>query len=82
MTTKEATPIRVAVVGSGLAGLATAYFLTQSTRDVDVTLYERHATLGMDAESVTVEHEGQHQRVDVPMRAFSAAYYPVSYTHL
>jgi len=85
MTTKEATPIRVAVVGSGLAGLATAYFLTRNTRGVDVTLFERHAALGMDAESVTVEHEGEHQRIDVPMRAFSAAYYPnlvVLYKHL
>ena len=85
MTTKEATPIRVAVVGSGLAGLATAYFLTRNTRGVDVTLYERHAALGMDAESVTVEHEGEHQRIDVPMRAFSAAYYPnlvALYKHL
>ena len=40
MTTKEATPIRVAVVGSGLAGLAIAYFLTRNTRGVDVTQYE------------------------------------------
>lgn len=85
MTTEAATPIRIAVVGSGLAGLATAYFLTHNMRGVDVTLYERHASLGMDAESVTVEHEGQRQRIDVPMRAFSVAYYPnlvALYKHL
>lgn len=74
-------PLRVAVVGSGLAGLTAAYFLVsqhdpEHTRKIHVTLYERSPMLGMDSESVTVEHHGQTQRIDVPMRAFSASYYP------
>lgn len=68
-------PLRVAIVGSGLAGLTAAYLLTGGGADVNqhlhVELIERSSTLGMDSESVTVEHHGQKRRVDVPMRAFS-----------
>lgn len=67
--------VRVAVVGSGLAGLATAYLLQVNTETkgqiLDVHLFERNASIGMDSESVTVPNEGQQKRVDVPMRAFS-----------
>lgn len=68
-------PLRVAIIGSGLAGLTAAYLLTSGTDDINkhlhIELLERSPTLGMDSESVTVLHQGQERRIDVPMRAFS-----------
>ena len=65
----------MAIIGSGLAGLTTAFLLTSGNADakqkIQVELLERSATLGMDSESVTVEYGGQKRRIDVPMRAFS-----------
>ena len=72
---ERVAPLRVAIVGSGLAGLATAYFLQprdERTRDmIHIELFERNRVLGMDSESVTVQQDGQTHRIDVPMRAFS-----------
>lgn len=68
-------PVRVAIIGSGLAGLTAAYLLTSSTETVGqslrIELLERNTRLGMDSESVTYEFQGQKCRIDVPMRAFS-----------
>ena len=60
---------RVAVVGSGIAGLTAAHLIA---RKHHVTLYERESTLGMDAHSV----RHHRARVDIPLRVFSEAYYP------
>ncbi|KAF7310496.1 hypothetical protein HMN09_00592100 [Mycena chlorophos] len=71
--------VKVAVVGSGLAGLTTAYLLAAPQDDVDfeVHLFEK-TTLGMDSSSVSIpspKHEGEW-RIDVPMRSFQGGYYP------
>lgn len=66
--------VRVAVIGSGLTGIYTAYLL--SVAGVYVDLFERSDHIGMDSESVTVTLNGTEHRVDVPMRAFSPGYYP------
>lgn len=75
MTSTCSPDVRVAVVGSGLAGLATAYYLAQTPPDkgrcIHVDLFERQPKLGMDADSISVERGGQEVRVDVPMRSFS-----------
>ncbi|WFC95741.1 hypothetical protein MBRA1_002395 [Malassezia brasiliensis] len=80
MTLTGSPDVRVAVVGSGLAGLTTAYYLAQTPPDkgrcVHVDLFERQPKLGMDAESISVERDGKEVRVDVPMRSFSEGYYP------
>ncbi|KAJ3285165.1 hypothetical protein HDU79_007562 [Rhizoclosmatium sp. JEL0117] len=47
---------RVAVIGSGLAGLSAAHVLAQ-TKGIEVTLFERSAGLGMDAGSIAVPCE-------------------------
>eukprot|EP00163_Fabomonas_tropica_P031539 TRINITY_DN752_c2_g1_i3.p1 TRINITY_DN752_c2_g1~~TRINITY_DN752_c2_g1_i3.p1 ORF type:complete len:103 (-),score=1.25 TRINITY_DN752_c2_g1_i3:164-472(-) len=41
----------VAVVGGGIAGLSAAWLLSRE-HDYDVTIYERHTTIGMDAQHV------------------------------
>ena len=49
------TPLKVAIIGSGLAGLTTAFLLTSGNADakqkIQVELLERSATLGMDSEA-------------------------------
>ncbi|GAA5855190.1 hypothetical protein JCM8547_008976 [Rhodosporidiobolus lusitaniae] len=73
-------PTRVAVVGTGLAGLATAYQLCSSAHKhddgsplrLDVYLFERNDELGMDAASLSIKIEdGASVRVDVPMRSIN-----------
>lgn len=66
--------MKVAVVGSGIAGLSTAWLLSQHH---EVAIYELHPSLGMDAEAATVPCGDRDLRVDVPMRVFFPAYYPL-----
>ncbi|KAF8213691.1 hypothetical protein K438DRAFT_1565257 [Mycena galopus ATCC 62051] len=71
--------IKIAVVGSGLAGLTTAYLLASShPEDVefDVHLFEKTASIGMDSSSVSIGNEDLEWRIDVPMRSFQGGYYP------
>ncbi|KAI9460182.1 splicing factor, Prp19-binding domain-containing protein [Lactarius psammicola] len=82
--------VKVAVVGSGLAGLTAAYLLStahqrtsiQYGRDgpveFEVHIFEKAEALGMDSHSVslTLPGEGGEWRVDVPMRSFQGGYYP------
>ncbi|GAA5968945.1 hypothetical protein JCM11641_000786 [Rhodosporidiobolus odoratus] len=87
-------PIRVAVVGTGLAGLATAYRLQVSDARYhdgskvawEVHLIEKNERLGMDAASLSVKTEdGVEVRVDVPMRSInggSHSYVKRLYDHL
>lgn len=77
----------VAVIGSGLAGLTTAYLLARA--GLCVSLYERESQIGMDSQSITVpciaSKEKESIRVQTPMRSFSAGYYPALfkvYRHL
>lgn len=69
------TPLRVAVIGSGIAGLSCAWLLSQDPqRRYAVSLFEQAASLGMDQHSIALP--GTDERIDVPMRVFSDAYYP------
>lgn len=90
--------VKVAVIGSGLAGLTAAYLLStvhqradirHSGRPVEyeVHVFEKANTLGMDSHSVsfTLPGETGEWRVDVPMRSFQGGYYPqviALYSHL
>ncbi|EDV25573.1 uncharacterized protein TRIADDRAFT_55813 [Trichoplax adhaerens] len=69
---KTNKPLNVAVIGSGLAGISAAWFLTRCGHNVH--LYERHKLLGLGAHSVQVGSVGDV--VDVPARTFVAGYYP------
>ncbi|TCD69948.1 hypothetical protein EIP91_005537 [Steccherinum ochraceum] len=77
-----ARTVKVAVVGSGLAGLTAAYRLAKAERmgevEFEVHLFEKASSVGMDSHSVSVDvpgYEGEY-RVDVPMRSFQGGYYP------
>ncbi|KAG5646861.1 hypothetical protein DXG03_001937 [Asterophora parasitica] len=71
-----ARKVKIAVVGSGLAGLTAAYLLAEpDTQDVDfeVHLFEKAPMLGMDCSSVSLPAAGvpnDSWRLDVPMRSF------------
>lgn len=66
--------MRIAIIGSGIAGLCAAWSLSGMH---DVTLYEAHERLGMDAHSLDVpDGRGGTLRVDVPLRVFHEGYYP------
>ncbi|ODO10425.1 hypothetical protein I350_01020 [Cryptococcus amylolentus CBS 6273] len=82
--------MKVAVIGSGLAGLTTAYLLRKE--GVEVYLIERSPVLGFHSESLQVEEKDEGEKkgregwvVNVPMRGFQGGYYPLLislYTHL
>ncbi|KAJ3864584.1 splicing factor, Prp19-binding domain-containing protein, partial [Lentinula novae-zelandiae] len=78
--------VKVAVVGTGLAGLSAAYLLSGSSTEVDFEVHvfekarhylESSSTLGMDSSSITLPVPGKEQkwRIDVPMRSFQSGYY-------
>lgn len=64
---------RVAVVGSGIAGLASAYLLSQHC---EVTLYEADDRLGGHAHTVDVELDGHIAPVDTGFLVFNKRTYP------
>lgn len=61
---------RVAVVGSGLAGLSAAHELAKS--DHDVTIFEKRRAGGLAGHSIRL---GQNVVVDVPLRMIGEGYY-------
>lgn len=85
MESPTVSPVKVAIVGSGLAGLSAAYYLCKENQKrlhrgegalFEVHLFEKAATLGMDSASISVPvKDGNVARVDVPMRSFQEAYY-------
>ncbi|KAK1984486.1 hypothetical protein LZ30DRAFT_586163 [Colletotrichum cereale] len=71
-------PLRVAVVGTGLAGLTAAYVLQNDEQQrYAVTLLEQAESLSFDSASVAIrdERSGDVERVDIPMRALAGGYY-------
>lgn len=64
---------RIAVVGAGIAGLATAYFLQ---RRHDVVLFEAGRYLGGHANTVDIELAGQRCAVDTGFLVYNERTYP------
>lgn len=69
---------RVAIVGSGMAGLVTAYLLNQDVHQrYAVSLFESGEQLALDSASLSVSSPTQEksERIDLPMRAFAGGFY-------
>ncbi|MDN0082839.1 FAD-dependent oxidoreductase [Crenobacter sp. SG2305] len=64
---------RIAVIGAGIAGLASAYFLS---RRHEVTLYEANRYLGGHTNTVDVTLDGQTHPVDTGFLVFNDRTYP------
>jgi hypothetical protein len=63
-------PLRLAIIGGGIAGLSSAYYLLQHAREGDrplqIDIYERKATLGGNADTVVVDLGNYIDGNDVP----------------
>jgi len=68
---------RLAIVGTGIAGLGCAHFLH---RDLDVTLYEQDSHVGGHSNTVTVEEPGTGRAL--PVDTGFMVYNRVTYPHL
>jgi predicted NAD/FAD-binding protein len=66
--------MRIAVVGSGIAGLASAWLLS---REHDVTLYERNEYFGGHTHTHDVEVGGEQFAVDTGFIVFNPPQYPM-----
>lgn len=65
---------RIAVVGSGISGLAAAWLLS---RHAKVTLFEAEPRLGGHTHTHDVQLQGAHYRVDTGFIVHNPAHYPV-----
>lgn len=66
--------MRIGIVGSGIAGLSSAYRIAQSGHDV--VLFEKQNSLGMDAHSLSINLASKNVRADVPSRMFNELQWP------
>ncbi|MBN2646419.1 MAG: FAD-dependent oxidoreductase [Thiotrichales bacterium] len=70
---EQSTVKRVAVIGSGISGLASAWFLAQHHQ---VTLFEKNTKLGGHTNTRMLQVEGQKQAVDSGFIVFNRPNYP------
>lgn len=63
---------KIAVIGTGLAGLSAAWFLSEQ---FSVDVFERTDALGFGSQGVEWEESGQIYRVDIPPRVINPAHY-------
>ncbi|MEO1066189.1 MAG: FAD-dependent oxidoreductase [Pseudomonadota bacterium] len=75
--------MRIAVVGSGIAGNTAAWALTQpmgaddaTTRNTEVVMYERRTRTGGHSCTVTVDYEGEAIPVDIGFIVYNTLNYP------
>ncbi len=66
--------MKIAVLGSGISGLGSAYLLSQKH---EVDLYEKEDRLGGHARTTMVEEEGKHFGVDTGFLVFNNPTYPL-----
>lgn len=64
---------RIAIIGSGIAGLSAAWLLS---KDHCVTLFERAEKPGMGIYSVDIPWARGITSIDIPLRVFTPGYYP------
>ena len=61
----DTSTLRVAIIGGGVSGLSLAYYLQKlggkAAQQIEITLFERKATLGGNAETVWVDLGNRRQ---------------------
>ncbi|MFO1148792.1 MAG: FAD-dependent oxidoreductase [Alsobacter sp.] len=67
--------MRIAIIGSGIAGNAAAYALSTSTAH-DVTVYEQDDRLGGHSATVDIDHGGTRMAVDTGFIVYNEMNYP------
>ncbi len=63
--------MNIAVIGSGISGLTTAYLLSKKH---SVTLYEASDNLGLGSNGVQVSGLQNELNIDIPPRGFNSAH--------
>ncbi|NMP31594.1 FAD-dependent oxidoreductase [Thalassotalea sp. M1531] len=63
----------IAVIGSGIAGMTTAYLLSKKHR---VTVFEQNNYIGGHTATIDVEYEGEHLAIDTGFIVFNNKTYP------
>lgn len=71
---KVNTSKKVAVIGSGISGISTAWFLSQ---EHEVTLFEKNSKIGGHTNTIELEIEGKKQPVDTGFIVFNTPNYPL-----
>jgi predicted NAD/FAD-binding protein len=66
--------MRIAVIGSGISGLASAWLLSQ---DHEVTLYEASDRVGGHTDTHDVHQDGIHYAIDTGFIVFNGEHYPL-----
>jgi predicted NAD/FAD-binding protein len=67
--------MRIAIIGSGIAGNAAAYALSTSTSH-DITVYEKDVRLGGHSATVDIDHGGTTLAVDTGFIVYNEMNYP------
>ena len=65
--------MRLAIIGTGIAGLGCAYFLHER---FDLTIYEQNDYVGGHTNTITVEEEGREVPIDTGFMVFNHQTYP------
>ena len=76
MTAASMAPRRIAVVGSGIAGLSAAWHLAHDSQDNAVTLFEADDRFGGHAHTVDLTLDGIRHGVDTGFLVFNERTYP------
>jgi predicted NAD/FAD-binding protein len=66
---------RIAVIGSGISGMAAAWYLSQQ-QDVELQMYEAGSRLGGHTATICFEHEGEQLAIDTGFIVFNDRTYP------
>ncbi|MBN8535320.1 MAG: FAD-dependent oxidoreductase [Rhizobiales bacterium] len=69
--------MRIAVVGSGIAGLGAAYRLSRHFGAESITLFEKDTRLGGHAATVDIDYDGKPVAVDTGFIVFNTLNYPL-----
>lgn len=69
--------MRIAVIGSGIAGLGAVHRLSRHFGTDAITLFEKDKRLGGHAATVDIDYDGAHIAVDTGFIVFNTLNYPL-----